>query len=58
MLVGGIRRLAFDRTWPASEALGRIRDAFQDYDTPGVGFPGVPFVAFSGTDRLTGSRTK
>jgi hypothetical protein len=36
MLIGGIRRLAFDRTWPASEALGRIRDAFQDYDQQGA----------------------
>ena len=26
------RRLADDRSLPASEALGRIRDAFQDYD--------------------------
>ena len=31
-LVGAVRRLAFDRTLPASEALGRIRDAFDDYD--------------------------
>jgi hypothetical protein len=31
-LVGSIRRLAFDRTLPASEALGRIRDAFRSYD--------------------------
>jgi hypothetical protein len=31
-LVGAVRRLAFDRTLPASEALGRIRDAFADYD--------------------------
>jgi hypothetical protein len=30
-LVGAVRRLAFDRTLPAPEALGRIRDAFQDY---------------------------
>jgi hypothetical protein len=34
-LVGGIRRLAFDRTLPPLEALGRIRDAFQDYDNAG-----------------------
>ena len=33
-LVGAVRRLAFDRTLPASEALGRIRDAFHDYDQP------------------------
>ena len=32
MLVGNIRRLAFDRTLPPPEALGRIRDAFHDYD--------------------------
>ncbi|HEX2417960.1 MAG TPA: hypothetical protein VHJ83_07535 [Micromonosporaceae bacterium] len=31
-LVGAVRRLAFDRTLPPSEALGRIRDAFADYD--------------------------
>jgi hypothetical protein len=31
-LVGAVRRLAFDRALPASEALGRIRDAFHDYD--------------------------
>ena len=35
-LVGAVRRLAFDRTLPPSEALGRIRDAFHDYDG-GVG---------------------
>jgi hypothetical protein len=34
-LLDGIRQLAFDHTLPASEALGRIRDAFQDYDQPG-----------------------
>jgi hypothetical protein len=27
-----IRQLAFDRILPPSEALGRIRDAFADYD--------------------------
>ena len=31
-----IRRLAFDRTLPASEALGRIRDAFRSYDEEGI----------------------
>jgi hypothetical protein len=31
-LVGSIRRLAFDRTLPPSEAMGRIRDAYHDYD--------------------------
>ena len=33
-LVGVVR--AFDRTLPASEALGRIRDVFQDYDQQGA----------------------
>ena len=32
-LVGAVRRLAFDRTLPPSKALGRIRDAFADYDS-------------------------
>jgi hypothetical protein len=27
-----IRRLAFDHNLPPSEALGRIRDAYHDYD--------------------------
>jgi hypothetical protein len=31
-LVGAVRQLAFDRNLPPSEALGRIRDAFRDYD--------------------------
>jgi hypothetical protein len=31
-LVGAVRRLAFDRSLPPPEALGRIRDAFTDYD--------------------------
>ena len=31
-LVGAVRRLAHDRTLPPAEALGRIRDAFADYD--------------------------
>jgi hypothetical protein len=31
-LVGAVRRLAFDRTLPPPEALGRIRDAYHDYD--------------------------
>ena len=30
-LLGAVRRLAFDRTLPPQEALGRIRDAFADY---------------------------
>jgi hypothetical protein len=34
-LVGAVRRLAFDRSLPPSEALGRIRDAFQNYDQQG-----------------------
>ena len=35
-LVGAVRRLAFDRTLPAPEAMGRIRDAFHDYDPQGA----------------------
>jgi hypothetical protein len=35
-LVGSVRRLAFDRTLPTPEALGRIRDTFHDYDRRGV----------------------
>ena len=31
-LTTAVRRLAFDRTLPPSEALGRIRDAYRDYD--------------------------
>jgi hypothetical protein len=31
-LAGAVRRLAFDRTLPPSEALGRIGDAYRDYD--------------------------
>jgi hypothetical protein len=34
-LVGAVRRLAFDHRLPPSEALGRIRDAFQNYDQQG-----------------------
>ncbi len=34
-LVGAVRRLAFDRTLPPTEAMGRIRDAFNDYDQQG-----------------------
>jgi len=34
-LVGAVRRLAFDRSLPPPEALGRIRDAYQDYDRQG-----------------------
>ena len=34
-LTTAVRRLAFDRTLPASEALGRIRDMFHDYDRQG-----------------------
>ena len=33
ILVGALRRLAFDRTLPPPEALGRLRDAFADYDS-------------------------
>jgi hypothetical protein len=42
-LVGAVRRLAFDRTLPPPEALGRIRDAFHDYDDPEEGAFG-PFA--------------
>jgi hypothetical protein len=35
-LVGGIRRLADDRTLAPDDALRRIRDAFRDYDE-GIG---------------------
>jgi hypothetical protein len=31
-----LRRLAFDRNLPASEAMARIRDAFHHYDHQGV----------------------
>jgi hypothetical protein len=30
--VGTVRRLAFDPSLPPTEAIGRIRDTFQDYD--------------------------
>jgi hypothetical protein len=33
--VGAVRRMAFDRTPPPAEALGRIRDAYHDYDKQG-----------------------
>jgi hypothetical protein len=36
-LVGAVRRLAFDRTLPPPEALGRIRDAYREYDGGVVG---------------------
>jgi hypothetical protein len=36
-LVGAVRRLAFDRTLPPSEALGRIRDHIRSYDEGGIG---------------------
>ena len=42
-LVGAVRRLAFDRTLPPSEALGRIRDLFADYDDHEMGAP-KPFA--------------
>jgi hypothetical protein len=35
-LVGAVRRLAFDNSLPASDALGRIRDAYRDYDEGAV----------------------
>jgi hypothetical protein len=31
-----LRRLAFDRSLPPSEALGRIRDEFRSYDDGGI----------------------
>jgi hypothetical protein len=31
-----IRRLAFDRNLPPSEAMGRIRDQFRSYDEEGI----------------------
>jgi hypothetical protein len=34
-LVGAVRRLAFDTSLAPAEAMGRIRDAFQDYDQQG-----------------------
>jgi hypothetical protein len=34
-LAGTVRRLAFDSSLPPTEAMGRIRDAFQDYDRQG-----------------------
>jgi hypothetical protein len=36
-LVGAVRRLAFDRNLPPSEALGRIRDAFHEYEETRAG---------------------
>ena len=35
-LVGVVRRLVFDNSLPASDALGRIRDAYRDYDEGAV----------------------
>jgi hypothetical protein len=34
-LVGGVRRIAYDITLEAGDALRRIRDAFADYDAGG-----------------------
>jgi hypothetical protein len=34
-LVGAVRRLAFDTSLPPTEAMGRIRDAYRDYDQGG-----------------------
>ena len=31
-LVGAVRQLAFDTSLPPIEAMGRIRDAFRDYE--------------------------
>jgi len=36
MLVGAVRRIAYDITLEAGDALRRIRDAFADYDAGGV----------------------
>jgi hypothetical protein len=35
-LTTAVRRLAFDRTLPPSEAVGRLWDAFRDYDDQGA----------------------
>jgi hypothetical protein len=35
-LVGAVRRLAFDTSLPPTEAMGRIRDAYRDYDEGAV----------------------
>ena len=35
-LVDEVRRLAHDASLPPAEALGRIRDAFNDYDVSGL----------------------
>ena len=35
-LVDTVRRLAFSGNLPPAEALGRIRDAFHDYDHQGA----------------------
>ena len=35
-LVCAVRRLAFDTSLPPAEAMGRIRDAFRDYDQQGA----------------------
>ena len=50
-LVGAVRRLAFDRTLPPPEALGRIRDAYHDYDQQGGIWPSEPPTAALGTGR-------
>ena len=36
-LVGAVRLLAFDRSLPPTEAMGRIRDAYREYDGGVVG---------------------
>jgi hypothetical protein len=33
--VGTVRRLAFDPSLPPTEAIGRIRDVYHDYDQQG-----------------------
>ena len=34
-LTTAVRRLAFDTSLPPTEAMGRIRDAYRDYDQRG-----------------------
>ena len=34
-LVGAVRQLALDTSLPPIEAMGRIRDAYRDYDQQG-----------------------
>lgn len=36
LLVGAVRRPAFERSLPPPEAQGRIREAFHNYDQGGI----------------------